>query len=72
MLMQLQRLSVFFNTGIICLLCCQREMLISAHQDQIQQLRESFKKRILEAEKWPEKVCYSFTKNLIMILLQLS
>ena len=33
-----------------------REMLISAHQDQIEQLRESFKTRILEAEKWPEKV----------------
>jgi hypothetical protein len=38
------------------LLSLIREMMITAHQNQIEQLRESFKKRIEEADKWPHKV----------------
>ena len=34
----------------------EREMMIEAHQNQIEQLRESFKRRISEADKWQEKV----------------
>lgn len=30
--------------------------MITAHQNQIEQLRESFKNRIAEADKWPQKV----------------
>ena len=33
-----------------------REMMISAHHNRIEQLRESFKKKIEEADAWPEKV----------------
>ena len=35
----------------------EREMMISAHQTQIEQLRESFKQRIHDADQWPAKVC---------------
>ena len=30
-------------------------MMIEAHQNQIEQLRESFKNRIAEADRWPQK-----------------
>lgn len=30
--------------------------MISSHQNRIEQLRESFKKKLYDAEKWPEKV----------------
>ena len=30
--------------------------MIEAHQNQIEQLRESFKNRIAEADRWPQKV----------------
>lgn len=33
-----------------------REMIISAHHNRIEQLRESFKKKMEEADAWPEKV----------------
>lgn len=33
-----------------------REMMISAHHNRIKQLRESFKKKMEEADAWPEKV----------------
>lgn len=34
-----------------------REMMIVAHQDQIEQLRNSFKKKLTDADLWPQKVC---------------
>ena len=33
-----------------------REMMISAHHNRIEQLRESFKKKMEEADAWPGKV----------------
>ena len=30
--------------------------MITAHQNQIEQLRESFKRRVADVDKWPEKV----------------
>jgi hypothetical protein len=35
----------------------ERESMITSHQNRIEQLRESFKNKMTEAEKWPEKVC---------------
>lgn len=34
----------------------EREMMISAHHNRIEQLRESFKKKMEEADAWPGKV----------------
>jgi len=34
-----------------------REMTIIAHQKQIEQLRESFRQKVLEAENYPKQVC---------------
>lgn len=34
----------------------EREMMISAHHNRIEQLRESFKKKMEEADAWPEKL----------------
>lgn len=34
----------------------ERESMISSHQNRIEQLRESFKKKLYDAEKWPEKL----------------
>ena len=33
-----------------------RDMMITAHQNQIEQLRESFRTRSVEIEMWPIKV----------------
>ena len=33
-----------------------RELMITSHQNRIEQLRESFKQKLLEAENWPHKV----------------
>ena len=33
-----------------------REMMVDAHQNQIQELRESFKQKISQADRWPIKV----------------
>jgi len=33
-----------------------REVMISSHHNRIEQLRESFKKKMEEADAWPEKV----------------
>ena len=30
--------------------------MIAAHQNQIDQLRESFKRRVADVDKWPKKV----------------
>ena len=37
-------------------MCLNREMMISAHHNRIEQLRESFKKKMEEADAWPGKV----------------
>ena len=37
-------------------ICLNREMMISAHHNRIEQLRESFKKKMEEADAWPGKV----------------
>uniref|UniRef100_A0A2C9LJD3 Leucine-, glutamate- and lysine-rich protein 1 n=1 Tax=Biomphalaria glabrata TaxID=6526 RepID=A0A2C9LJD3_BIOGL len=37
----------------------EREMMIEAHQNRIEELRESFKNKIAEAEGWPQKVNFS-------------
>ena len=34
----------------------EREMMITAHHNRIEQLRESFKKKMEEADAWPGKV----------------
>ena len=34
----------------------EREMMIAAHHNRIEQLRESFKKKMEEADAWPSKV----------------
>ncbi|KAI8796019.1 DNA double-strand break repair Rad50 ATPase [Biomphalaria glabrata] len=34
----------------------EREMMIEAHQNRIEELRESFKNKIAEAEGWPQKL----------------
>lgn len=34
----------------------EREMMISAHHNRIEQLRESFQKKMEEADAWPSKV----------------
>ena len=34
----------------------EREMMITAHQNQIEQLRESFKVRLADVDRWPQKV----------------
>ncbi|XP_050414692.2 early endosome antigen 1 [Patella vulgata] len=34
----------------------ERELMISAHQNRIEDLRESFKKKMAEMDKWPEKL----------------
>jgi len=34
-----------------------REMTIIAHRKQIEQLRESFRQKALEAESYPKQVC---------------
>ena len=33
-----------------------REMMIQAHQNRIEDLRESFKKKMAEMDDWPKKV----------------
>ena len=33
-----------------------RQVMISSHHNRIEQLRESFKKKMEEADAWPEKV----------------
>ena len=30
--------------------------MITSHQNRIEQLRESFKQKLMEAERWPQKV----------------
>ncbi|XP_022090002.1 leucine-, glutamate- and lysine-rich protein 1-like [Acanthaster planci] len=34
----------------------ERELMISSHQNRIEQLRESFKQKLTDAEKWPSKM----------------
>ncbi|XP_064611637.1 hyaluronan mediated motility receptor-like [Liolophura sinensis] len=34
----------------------ERELMIEAHQNRISELKESFKNKMFEAEKWPEKL----------------
>jgi len=34
-------------------------MTVIAHQKQIEELRESFRQKLLEAERWPQKVINS-------------
>lgn len=38
--------------------------MISSHQNRIEQLRESFKQKLIDAEKWPSKVGYLLTLSL--------
>jgi len=35
-------------------------MTVIAHQKQIEELRESFRQKVLEAENWPDKVINTF------------
>ncbi|XP_038077734.1 leucine-, glutamate- and lysine-rich protein 1-like [Patiria miniata] len=34
----------------------ERELMISSHQNRIEQLRESFKQKLIDAERWPSKM----------------
>ncbi|XP_072035937.1 uncharacterized protein [Amphiura filiformis] len=34
----------------------ERELMITSHQNRIEQLRESFKQKLMEAENWPQKM----------------
>ena len=47
--------TVFALHGHMCLLSW-RETMIAAHQSRIEELRESFKRKMAETERWPEKV----------------
>jgi len=40
-----------------------REMSVVAHQKQIEQLRESFRQEVSEAEKYPKQVYYIFIQQ---------
>lgn len=40
--------------------------MIEAHQNRIEELRESFKNKIAEAEGWPQKV--NFSNSLILLI----
>ena len=47
---------VFKTTLLILFYIVTREMMISAHQNRIEELRESFKNKMAEMENWPMKV----------------
>ncbi|CAL1530474.1 unnamed protein product [Lymnaea stagnalis] len=42
--------------GDVAALKSEREMMIEAHQNRIEDLRESFKNKMAEAENWPQKL----------------
>ena len=47
---------LFLHVCMCFLILNLREMMVDAHQNQIQELRESFKQKISQADRWPLKV----------------
>ena len=43
--------------------------MIAAHQSRIEELRDSFKRKMAETERWPEKVLFSFEHLSVFVLL---
>ncbi|XP_070560463.1 uncharacterized protein [Ptychodera flava] len=41
----------------------ERELMVTSHQNRIEQLRESFKQKLAESEKWPSKLHESIQKE---------
>ncbi|XP_077861667.1 uncharacterized protein LOC102808742 [Saccoglossus kowalevskii] len=41
----------------------ERELMISSHQNRIEQLKESFKQKLAESEKWPSKMVDNIQKE---------